>query len=166
MPMAATTTGKTRLTKPAISNSKYMNKSLDTYIPIMPFMFLFIPEGVSVMTVIIDGVDVAPAGLVKRSSGFREPGVRPVDTTIHAPWMAKQPQRQTLETVRSGALQERTLRQKPPQKRGRGTFASQPDDTTGILARACVHATLRFFLPTPESGITVFTKGGALPNAH
>jgi hypothetical protein len=44
-----------------------------------------IPEGVSVATVIIDGVDVAPAGVVKRSSYLREPGVRPVDTTIHAP---------------------------------------------------------------------------------
>ena len=39
-------------------------------------------------------------------------------------------------------------------------FASQPDDTTGILARACVHATLRFY---PENGITVFTKGEAVP---
>jgi hypothetical protein len=37
---------------------------------------LSIPEGVSVMTVIIDGVDVAPAGLVKRSSGTRELTVR------------------------------------------------------------------------------------------
>ena len=44
-----------------------------------------IPEGVSVVTVIIDGVDVAPAGVVKRSSGSREPRVRPVDTTTHAP---------------------------------------------------------------------------------
>ena len=52
---------------------------------------LSIPEGVSVMTVIIDGVDVAPAGVVKRSSYFREPRVRPVDTTIHAPLVAKQP---------------------------------------------------------------------------
>jgi hypothetical protein len=32
-----------------------------------------IPEGVSVATVIIDGVDVAPAGVVKRSSYSREP---------------------------------------------------------------------------------------------
>jgi hypothetical protein len=39
-------------------------------------MFLSIPEGVSVMTVIIDGVDVAPAGLVKRSPGTRELTVR------------------------------------------------------------------------------------------
>ena len=54
------------------------------------------------------------------------------------------------DTVRSRALSELTLRQKPPQKRGRGTLASQPDDTTGILARACVHATLRF-LTTPET---------------
>ena len=44
-----------------------------------------IPEGVSVMTVIIDGVDVAPAGLVKRSSGTREPGVSPLDIKVHAP---------------------------------------------------------------------------------
>ena len=35
------------------------------------------------MTVIIDGVDVAPAGLVKRSSGTRELTVGPVDTTVH-----------------------------------------------------------------------------------
>ena len=54
-------------------------------------VFLSIPEGVSVATVIIDGVDVAPAGVVKRSSYFREPGVRPVDTTIRAPSVAKQP---------------------------------------------------------------------------
>ena len=52
----------------------------------------------------------------------------------------------------------------PPGKNRRKSvgadFASQPDDTTGILARACVHATLR--LPSPESGITVFTKGKAV----
>ena len=35
-------------------------------------MFLSIPEGVSVMTVIIDGVDAAPAGLVK--TFIRHPG--------------------------------------------------------------------------------------------
>ena len=49
----------------------------------MEVIFLSIPEGVSVMTVIIDGVDVAPAGLVKRSSGTRELTVGPVDTTVH-----------------------------------------------------------------------------------
>jgi hypothetical protein len=37
--------------------------------------------------------------------------------------------------------------------------------TTGILARACVHATLRFFL-YPGNGVTVFTKGEAMFNAH
>ena len=46
-------------------------------------IFLSIPEGVSVMTVIIDGVDVAPAGLVKRTSDTRELTVGPVDTTVH-----------------------------------------------------------------------------------
>jgi hypothetical protein len=46
-------------------------------------MFLSIPEGVSVATVISDGVDVAPAGLVKRSPGTREPKGGPVDTTVH-----------------------------------------------------------------------------------
>ena len=51
----------------------------------MVAMFLSIPEGVSVATVIIDGVDVAPAGLVKRSSGTREPKGGPVDITVHAP---------------------------------------------------------------------------------
>jgi hypothetical protein len=49
----------------------------------MPVIFLSIPEGVSVMTVIIDGVDVAPAGLVKRPSNTRELTVGPVDTTVH-----------------------------------------------------------------------------------
>ncbi len=44
-------------------------------------MFLSIPEGVSVATVIIDGVDVAPAGLVKRSSGTREPEGGPLGIT-------------------------------------------------------------------------------------
>jgi hypothetical protein len=38
-----------------------MNLSLDKYIPNMACMFLSIPEGVSVATVIIDGMDVAPA---------------------------------------------------------------------------------------------------------
>ena len=61
------------------------NLGLDKYIPIMSCVFLSIPEGVSVMTVIIDGVDVAPAGLVKRSSGTREPEGRPVGTMVHAP---------------------------------------------------------------------------------
>ena len=49
----------------------------------MSVIFLSIPEGVSVMTVIIDGVDVAPAGLVKRTSNTRELTVGPVDTTVH-----------------------------------------------------------------------------------
>jgi len=57
---------------------------LDSYIPIMPCIFLSIPEGVSVMTVIIDGVDAAPAGLVKRSSYSREPWNCPADTRIRA----------------------------------------------------------------------------------
>ena len=48
-------------------------------------MFLSILEGVSVMTVIIDGVDAAPAGLVKRSSETREPWSGPADTRIRAP---------------------------------------------------------------------------------
>ena len=34
---------------------------LDKYIPSVACMFLSIPEGVSVATVISDGVDVAPA---------------------------------------------------------------------------------------------------------
>jgi hypothetical protein len=41
---------------------KNRNLSLDSYIPTMPYIFLSIPEGVSVMTVIIDGVDAAPCG--------------------------------------------------------------------------------------------------------
>ena len=49
----------------------------------MQVIFLFIPEGVSVATVIIDGVDVAPAGLVKRPSGIWELTVGFVDTTVH-----------------------------------------------------------------------------------
>ena len=32
-----------------------------------------------------DGVDVAPAGLMKRSSGTREPKGGPVDITVRAP---------------------------------------------------------------------------------
>ena len=32
-----------------------------------------------------DGVDAAPAGVVKRSPDSRELGVGPVDTTVHAP---------------------------------------------------------------------------------
>jgi hypothetical protein len=53
-----------------------MNKYPLTLYSYYAIMFLSIPEGVSVMTVIIDGVDVAPAGLVKRSSGTRELTVR------------------------------------------------------------------------------------------
>jgi hypothetical protein len=51
----------------------------------MPVIFLFIPEGVSVATVIIDGVDAAPAGGVKRSPHFRELPVGSLDTTVQAP---------------------------------------------------------------------------------
>jgi hypothetical protein len=36
--------------------------ALDKYIPTVVVVFLSIPEGVSVMTVIIDGVDAAPCG--------------------------------------------------------------------------------------------------------
>ena len=46
---------------------------------------LFIPEGVSVMTVIKDGVDVAPAGGVRRTLFSREPWSCPADTRIRAP---------------------------------------------------------------------------------
>ncbi len=59
----------------------FVHIPLDKYIP-MYYEFLSIPEGVSVATVIIDGVDVAPAGLVKRSSGTREPEGGPVDITV------------------------------------------------------------------------------------
>ena len=48
-------------------------------------MFLSIPEGVSVATVISDGVDAAPAGLVKRSPGTREPKGGPVGIMVRAP---------------------------------------------------------------------------------
>ena len=48
-------------------------------------MFLSIPEGVSVMTVIIDGVDVAPAGLVRRTLDSREFPVRSAGIKTCAP---------------------------------------------------------------------------------
>jgi hypothetical protein len=74
--------------------------------------------------------------------------------------MAKQPQRQTLETVRSGALQEQTLWQKPPQKRGRGFRV-----TAGRYDRHFCES-LRPRNPSlsyyPGNGITIFTKGGAV----
>ncbi len=72
-----------------------------------------------------------PADGLKRTVRFRELRARPLGTRTQAPSMAKQPQRQTLETVRSGALQEQALRLKPPQKRGRES-RHQPDGTTGI----------------------------------
>ena len=45
-----------------------MNYPLDSIFLYARNYVLSIPEGVSVATVIIDGVDVAPAGVVKRSS--------------------------------------------------------------------------------------------------
>jgi len=51
----------------------------------MAFWFLSILEGVSVMTVIIDGVDAAPADVVKRSSHSREPRMRPAGIMTCAP---------------------------------------------------------------------------------
>ena len=51
----------------------------------MQVIFLSIPEGVSVATVIIDGVDVAPAGVVKRSPHSRELPAGPAGIRTHAP---------------------------------------------------------------------------------
>ena len=125
-------------------------------------VYIPLPEGVSVATVIIDGVDVAPAGVVKRSSYFRVPRVRPVDTTIRAPWMAKQPQRQTLETVRPRALQDQPRGKNRRKSVDARISRHSRTTTTGILARACVHATLRFFL-YPENGITVSPRAKLCP---
>ena len=92
MPTDATTIGKMLQAKPVNSSKTQFhnfdyrrNLVLDSYIPIMPCLFLFIPEGVSIMTVIIDGVDVAPAGVVRRSSCSRERWSCPADIRIRAP---------------------------------------------------------------------------------
>ena len=44
-------------------------------------------------------------------------------------------------------------------------FASTAGRHDRHFCVGCVHATLRFF-PCPGNGITVFTKGGAVPDAH
>ena len=85
----------------------------------MPVIFLSIPEGVSVMTVIIDGVDAAPAGVVKRSPHSREPRSCPADTRIRALEKAvRQSYQDRAEVAVPGS--------KKPQKRGRGL--RQPPD--------------------------------------
>jgi hypothetical protein len=53
---------------------------------------------------------------------------------------------------------------KSPQKRGRSLrHTAGPHDRHFRVG--CAHATLRFLL-YPGNGITVFTKGEAMPDAH
>ena len=114
-------------------------------------MFLSIPEGVSVATVIIDGVDVAPAGLVKRSSGTREPKGRPlgITTQLRLKWLNNpggKPQ-----TPCDPGLCKIFPEAKTAAKAWARASANRRTTTTGISASVCVHATLRFFLSTPET---------------
>ena len=114
-------------------------------------MFLSIPEGVSVMTVISDGVDVAPAGLVKRSSGTREPKGRPlgITTQLRLKWLNNpggKPQ-----TPCDPGLCKIFPEAKTAAKAWARASANRRTTTTGISASVCVHATLRFLLTTPET---------------
>ena len=93
-----------------------------------------------------DGVDVAPAGLVKRSSAFPGAGGE-------TPWILRSARLRWLNNPSGKHWTPYDLglcKNEPAGKNRRESvdadFASQPDYTTGILARACVHATLRFFL--------------------
>ena len=70
----------------------------------MPFVFLSIPEGVSVATVIIDGVDVAPAGLVRRTLDTRELRARPLGITTQCALRGIATLAENIDTVRSRAL--------------------------------------------------------------
>ena len=106
----------------------------------------------------------APAGEGKDSAPiFREPTANPVDTTVHAPSVAKQPWRQTETPCDPGLCQSLSSGKNRRKSVDAGHSRHSRTTTTGILARACVHATLRFY---PENGITVFTKGEAVPDAH
>ena len=101
-------------------------------------IFLSILEGVSVMTVIIDGVDVAPAGLVKRSSDSREPRSCPAGTRTRA-----------LEKAVRQSYQDRAEVAVPGSKKAAKAWA-QFASTAGPHDRhfrvGCAHATLRFSL--------------------
>jgi hypothetical protein len=89
-------------------------------------MFLSIPEGVSVMTVIIDGVDAVPCGCGETFISF--PGA-PDAPGGHYDLRAA---RQLGSPVRTGPKCN-SGKQKQPQKRGR-SLRQPPDHTTGTFA--------------------------------
>jgi hypothetical protein len=103
-----------------------------------------------------DGVDVAPAGLVRRTPDPREFPARSAGTRTRAP-------------IRQlGSLKKTEPKCKPEAEIAANAWA-QLASTAGPHDRhfrvGCAHATLRFLL-YPGNGITVFTKGEAMPDAH
>ena len=73
-----------------------------------------------------DGVDVAPAGCARRTRGTREFPADPAGITTRAPSLAVRQSMDDEAEVRTGSRNRR--------ESVGASCASQPDDTTGILA--------------------------------
>ena len=128
-------------------------------------MFLSIPEGVSVMTVIIDGVDVAPAGLVKRSSGTREPKGRPlgITTQLRLKWLNNpggKPQ-----TPCDPGLCKIFPEAKTAAKAWAQGLRQPPDHHDRHFCECLRPRNPSLLSHYPGNGITVFIPGEAVPDA-
>ena len=105
----------------------------------MAFWFLSIPEGVSVATVISDGVDVAPAGWAGRQSDSRERWSCPADTRIRAPG-----KRQLGSPLRTEPKLQLQMEGKNRHESVGAVCVNPPDHHDRHFRVGCAHATLRF----------------------
>ena len=135
----------------------------------MPCIFLSIPEGVSVMTVIIDGVDVAPAGLVKRFIPVESRRLALEHSAITADrWSREDPPLEKsqlgspLRTEPKLLFQEAKTAAKAWTRASRHSRTNRPAETCESLRPR--NPSLLFIYP--GNGITVFTPGEAMPDAH
>ena len=112
----------------------------------------------------LDGVDAAPAGLVRRTLKTREPWAGPVDTTVHCALSGK--------TTPAANNRHRAIwgsaRASPTAKTAAKAWTRDFASTAGRHDRHFCES-LRPRNPslpsTPGNGITVFTPGEAVPNA-
>ena len=119
-------------------------------------MFLSIPEGVSVATVIIDGVDVAPAGLVNVHQAPGSPGLDP--------WILRSTRLRWLNNPSGKPQTPCDLGLCKIFPRGKNRRKSVDADFASTAGRHDRHfcESLRPRNPSllyPGNGITVFTKG-------
>ena len=124
-------------------------------------MFLSIPEGVSVMTVISDGVDVAPGS---GETFIRHPGAKGKALGHYDPMRLKwlnnpggKPQ-----TPCDPGLCKIFPEAKTAAKAWARASANRRTTTTGISASVCVHATLRH-LPAPETALPFSPRAKLCP---